>query len=48
MPASPLKLGADAAVTGIAAGIAVSIANRVKKGAAKSAHEKATIADLEK
>ncbi|HUW00512.1 MAG TPA: hydrogenase small subunit [Gallionella sp.] len=48
MPASPLKLTTGAAVVGAAAGVAVSIANRVKKNAAKSAHEKATIADLEK
>ena len=48
MPASPLKLTAEAVVVGAAAGVAVSIANRVKKNAAKSAHENATIADLEK
>lgn len=48
MPASPLELTTGAAVAGVAAGIAVSIANRVKKSTAKSAHEKSTIADLEK
>ena len=48
MPASPLKLTTEAAAAGAAAGVAVSIANRVKKNAAKSAHQKATIADLEK
>jgi hydrogenase small subunit len=48
MPSSPLKLVADAAVAGAAAGVAISIANRMKKNAAKSVHQTATIADLEK
>jgi hypothetical protein len=30
------------------AGVAISFANRGKKGAAKSAHETTTLADLEK
>ena len=38
MPANPLKLAAGAAVAGAAAGVAISFANRAKKGAAKSAH----------
>ncbi len=41
-------MAAGAAVAGAAAGVAVSFANRVKKGAAKSAHQTATLADLEK
>jgi hydrogenase small subunit len=48
MPADPLKLVAGAAVAGAAVGVAVSFANRAKKGAAKSAHQAATLADLEK
>ena len=48
MPADPLKLVAGAAVAGAAVGVAVSIANRVRKGAAMAAHETATLADLEK
>jgi hydrogenase small subunit len=48
MPADPLKLASTAAVVGAAAGVAMSIANRAKKGAAKSAHETTTLADLEK
>ena len=48
MPASPLKLATGAAVAGAAVGIGASVANRMKKNAAKSAHETSTIADLEK
>jgi len=48
VPADPLKIGAAAAVVGAGAGVAVSFANRAKKGAAKSAHETTTLADLEK
>ena len=48
MPASPLKLATGAVVAGAAVGVAVSVANRFKKNAAKSAHQKATVADLEK
>jgi len=48
MPADPLKMVASAAVVGAAAGVAVSFANRGKKGEAKAAHETTTIADLEK
>ncbi len=48
MPASPLNFAVDAAVAGAAIGVAVSVANRAKKNAAGSAHETATIADLEK
>jgi hydrogenase small subunit len=47
-PANPLKYVAAAAVGGAVAGVAVSFANRAKKGAAKSAHETTTLADLEK
>ncbi len=48
MPANPLNIATAAAVAGAAAGVAVSVANRARKDAAKSAHETATIADLEK
>ncbi|MBZ0068670.1 MAG: hydrogenase small subunit [Thiobacillus sp.] len=48
MPADPLKIGAVAAVVGAAVGVGVSVVNRVKKGAAKSAHETTDLADLEK
>lgn len=48
MPASPLKFVAGASVVGAVAGVAVSVANRAKKGAAKSAHETTTLEDLEK
>lgn len=48
MPADPLKWVAAAAVAGAAAGVAVSVANRAKKSAAKTVHQTATIADLEK
>jgi hydrogenase small subunit len=47
-PANPLKYAAAAAVGGAVAGVAVSFANRAKKGAAKSAHETTTLTDLEK
>ncbi len=48
MPADPLKVAGKAAVAGAAVGVAVSFVNRVKKNAAKSSHETATLADLEK
>jgi hydrogenase small subunit len=48
MPADPLKLAAGTAVVGAAIGAAVSVANRAKKGAARAAHQPATLADLEK
>ena len=47
-PANPLKYAAAAAVGGAAAGVAVSFANRAKKGAAKKAHQTITLDDLEK
>jgi hydrogenase small subunit len=47
-PANPLKYVGAAAVAGAAAGVAVSFANRARKNAAKSAHEKTTVSDLEK
>jgi hydrogenase small subunit len=46
--ASPLDLVTDAAVVGAAIGVAVSVANRAKKDKARSAHQTATVADLEK
>jgi hydrogenase small subunit len=48
MPADPLKFVSTAAAVGAVAGVAISFANRGKKGAAKSAHETTTLADLEK
>ncbi|WP_324781098.1 hydrogenase small subunit [Thiobacillus sedimenti] len=48
VPASPVKIGAAAAVAGAAVGVGVSVANRVKKRAAKASHETTTLADLEK
>jgi hydrogenase small subunit len=48
MPATPLTLATGAAVAGVAVGVGISIANRMKKGAAKSAHQTTTPADLEK
>ena len=48
VPADPLKIAAVAAVAGAAVGVGLSFANRSKKGAAKSAHETTTLADLEK
>ena len=47
-PASPLNLATDAVVAGAAVGVGVSVVNRMKKSAAKAAHETSTIADLEK
>ena len=47
-PADPLKLATGAAVAGAAIGVAMSVANRARKDAAKSAHQTSTIADLEK
>ena len=47
-PANPLNVVTGAAVAGAAIGVAVSVANRAKKDAAKSAHQTSTIADLEK
>jgi hydrogenase small subunit len=46
--ANPLKYVGTAAIIGAGAGVAVSFANRVKKSAAKSAHETTTVSDLEK
>jgi hydrogenase small subunit len=46
MPAGPMKWVAGAAVAGAAAGAAVSVANRIKKRAAESAHQPATVNDL--
>lgn len=48
MPTQPLNIAAGAAVAGAAIGIGVAVANRGKKGAARSAHQKAGLADLEK
>lgn len=48
VPADPLKIGAVAAGAGAAAGLAVAVSNRAKKGAAGAAHETTTVADLEK
>jgi hydrogenase small subunit len=48
MPADPVKYTAAAALAGAAAGVAVSFVNRAKKAGAKSAHQTATLADLEK
>jgi hydrogenase small subunit len=48
MPASPVKFAAEVVAAGAAVGAAVSIANRMKKNAAKSAHQTATVADLKK
>ena len=48
MPADPLKYVAGAAVAGAAAGAAIAVANRAKKGAAKAEHKTTTLADLEK
>jgi hydrogenase small subunit len=47
-PTSPLDLATDAVVAGAAVGAVVSVANRMKKGAAKSAHQTATVDDLHK
>lgn len=48
MPANPLKLAAGAAAAGAVAGVAVTITNKARKGAAKAAHETTTLTDLEK
>ncbi len=48
MPAEPVKVVTAAAAVGVVAGVAVAVANRVKKGAAKSEHKTTTLADLEK
>jgi hydrogenase small subunit len=48
MPADPLKFVSTAAAVGAVAGVAISFANRGKKGTAKTAHETTTLADLEK
>ncbi|MDV3237715.1 MAG: hydrogenase small subunit [Gammaproteobacteria bacterium] len=48
MPADPLKYVAGAAVAGAAAGAAIAVANRARKGAAKAQHKTTTLADLEK
>ena len=48
VPADPLKIAAAAAVVGAGAGVAVSFANRAKKGAARKAHQPITLDDLEK
>jgi hydrogenase small subunit len=48
MPAEPIKVVTAAAAIGAVAGVAVAVANRAKKGAAKSKHKTATLADLEK
>ena len=48
MPTRPLDLAAGAVVAGAAIGVGVAIANRSKRGAAKSAHQAAGLADLEK
>jgi hydrogenase small subunit len=47
-PANPLKYVGAAAAVGVAAGAAVSVANRAAKNAAKAAHEKTELSDLEK
>ncbi len=47
-PTSPLNLATEAVVAGAAVGAAVTIANRMKKNTAKSEHQTATVADLEK
>jgi hydrogenase small subunit len=46
MPAHPLKLAGGAAVAGAVAGVAVGAVNRARKGAAKAAHEPATLNDI--
>jgi hydrogenase small subunit len=48
LPTRPLDLAAGAAVAGAAIGVGVAIANRSKQAAAKSAHQVAEPADLEK
>ena len=41
-------LASAAVAVGAVAGVALSFANRAKKGAAKAGHETTTLADLEK
>jgi hydrogenase small subunit len=49
MPTSNVKKAAGiAAAAGVAAGAAMAIANRGKKAAAKAAHAKVGVEDLEK
>ncbi len=48
MSAEPTKVVAAAAGIGAVAGVAVAVANRFKKGGAKSAHKTTTLDDLEK
>ncbi|OJW94566.1 hydrogenase small subunit [Thiobacillus sp. 65-1402] len=48
LPADPLGIAGAAAVAGAAVGVGIGFANRAKQGAAKSAHETTTLADLEK
>ncbi len=48
MAAEPTKVVAAAAGIGAVAGVAVAVANRVKKGSAKSQHKTTTLDDLEK
>ena len=47
-PASPLDVATDAAVVGAAIGVAASVANRARKDKARSTHQTAGVADLEK
>ena len=47
-PVTGGKIGMAAAGVGVAAGVAVTLANRYKQRAARKAHEKTTLADLEK
>ncbi len=47
-PANPMQKVGLAAGVGVAAGVAATLLNRSKKGAAKAAHETTTLADLEK
>jgi hydrogenase small subunit len=48
MPIGSMDYAAGAAVAGAAIGVGVALANRAKKSGAKSAHQTATLADLEK
>jgi len=48
MPAEPLKVAAKAVAIGAAVGVAVAFSNRTKKTAARTGHQTATLADLEK
>jgi hydrogenase small subunit len=47
-PTNPMQKVGLAAGVGVAVGVAASLFNRSKKGAAKAAHETTTLADLEK